>query len=409
MEKTTVFKNGTLITPVLQLKGNLVIKNGKISEIKDCAQMEVRDNDEINKDEEIVDCTGLYVGPGLVDIHVHGGAGNDFVSTDPLEIARGAEYHLSQGVTSIAPSALSVPFSDLDKSIEAAIKASNVTGTNSTNIIGYHVEGIYLDQQYRGGHLKEFVHEPDPAEYLPLIDKYGDFITEWTLAPELPGAIELIKACRRAGIVCSAGHTRATYEQMICAIEAGLSHSTHFVCCMGTIDKTALKSSTTGKGYAPGAVETVLLDDRISTEIIADGFHLHKAIIALAHKCKGAGKTALVSDSMKGVGLPDGNYLIGGQNCIVSGGIAIIADRPETIASSVTPLIGMLRNAYREFGISLTDAWTMASLTPAGIIGIDSKKGSLSAGKDADILVLDRDLNIKSIYLKGRLFKKREI
>jgi len=405
MENTIVFKNGTLITPAIELKGDLVVKNGIISEVRDNSQIETRDNDKIKKDEEVIDCTGAYVGPGLVDIHVHGGAGNDFVCDDPQEIARGAAYHLSQGITSIVPSALSVPFIEIEKSIKATIEASKSKGTHGSNIIGYHIEGVYLDQQFRGGHLEEYVHEPDPGEYLPFIEKYGDFITEWTLAPELPGSIELIKACKQAGIVTSAGHTQATYDQMMAAIEAGLSHSTHFVCCMGSIKKVALKNGTTGKGYYPGVVEAVLLDDRISTETIADGFHLHKAIISLVYKCKGAGKTALVSDSMKGVGLPDGKYFIGGQDCIVAGGIAIIADRPETIASSVTPLIGMLRNANKEFGISLTDAWTMASLTPASIIGIDSKKGSLAVGKDADILIIDKDLNIKSIYLKGKLYK----
>jgi N-acetylglucosamine-6-phosphate deacetylase len=390
MKKITVFSGGTIITPKKQLLKDLVVENGVIKEI--------REQGEVKNGEELIDCRGMFVGPGLVDIHVHGGAGNDFIAIEAEEIIRGVHYHLSQGTTSITPTALSVPWDELEASIKAAMLAAK--GCNAS-ILGYHIEGIYLDHEFRGGHLDEYLHNPDPEEYEPLIEKYGDFITEWTLAPELPGAIKLIKACKKAGIVTSAGHSQATYEQMIQAVENGLSHSTHFACVMGTLRFAALRDST-GKGFAPGVMETILLDDRLTTEIIADGFHLHKGIIELALKCKGIDRVALVSDSMKGVGLPDGKYFIGGQDCIVEGGIALIKGRPEIIASSVTPLVGMLRFAFNNFGISLTDAWTMASLTPAKIIGFDKQKGSLSEGKDADILILDKDLNVKNVYVKGK-------
>jgi len=146
---------------------------------------------------------------------------------------------------------------------------------------------------------------------------------------------------------------------------------------MGTICFAPLRGST-GKGYAPGVVETVLLRDELTTEVIADGFHLHPALIKLAIKCKGIGGVCLVSDSMKGVGLPDGECVIGGQDCLVKDGIAIIRDRPEIIASSVTPLIGMLRFTHNAVGVPLNEAWTMASLTPAKVIGADNAKGSLA-------------------------------
>lgn len=389
MNKVMVFRGGIIITPKKQLKKDLVVENGIIKEI--------REQGEVNNGEELIDCSGLFVGPGLIDIHVHGGAGNDFVTAKAEEIARGVQYHLLQGTTSITPAALSVPFDELKTSIEAARHAAN---NSSANILGYHIEGIYLDREFRGGHLDKYLHNPDPREYKPLIEKYGDFITEWTLAPELPGAVELIKTCKKAGIVTSAGHSQATYEQMLQAMENGLSHSTHFACVMGTLRFTALRESA-GKGFAPGVMETILLEDRLTTEVIADGFHLHRGIIDLVLKCKGINRVALVSDAMKGVGLPDGNYFIGGQDCIVEGGIALIKGRPEIIASSVTPLIGMLRYAYNNFGLLLTDAWTMASLTPAKIIGFDKQKGSLSAGKDADILILDKYLNVKNVYVKG--------
>ncbi len=390
MHNKIVFSGGTLVTPTRVVQADLVVEGSTIKGIRESGQ--------VQRGEEVVDCEGLTVGPGLVDIHVHGGAGHDFLTEDPGEVIKGVEYHLSQGTTSIIPSALSVPIDEMDKAIESARSAAPEC---AADILGFHVEGIYVDQTYRGGHLAEYVHNPVPKEYEPLIAKHADFITEWTLAPELPGALDLIAACREADIVTSAGHSQATYEQMLAAVDAGLSHSTHFVCVMGALRFEALREST-GKGYAPGVVETILLHDGITTEVIADGFHLHPAIIRLALKCKGPHSVCLVSDAMKGVGLPDGEYYIGGQDCVVQGGIAIIKERPEVIASSVTPLIGMLRFTHREVGIPLNDAWTMASLTPSKVLRVEKRKGSLAPGKDADILLLDENLAIKSVYARGK-------
>ncbi|HUS81439.1 MAG TPA: N-acetylglucosamine-6-phosphate deacetylase [Armatimonadota bacterium] len=388
---TIVFAEGTVITPTRRVEADLVIEDGRV------VQMRKRGT-ACSPHEQVVDCRGLFVGPGLVDIHVHGGQGHDFVTDDPQEIIAGCEYHLSVGTTSIAPSGLSVPIEQMRAAISAARAAQpDCRG----DILGYHVEGMYLDQEYRGGHLAEYVRDPDPAEYLPLIEDHGDFITEWTLAPELPGSLDVIRALRAAGIPASVGHSQATYEEMLAAIDAGLCHATHLYCVMGSIRFEALRQST-GKGYAPGAIETVLMHQAVTTEVICDGFHLHPALIRFALACKGPHRLALVSDAMMGVGLPDGEYFIGGQDCLVQGGIAIIKVRPEVIASSVTPMIGMLRFAHQTAGIPLEDAWTMGTLTPARIIGVADRKGSLDAGKDADLILLDRDLNLQEVYARGR-------
>jgi len=389
MTEPLVFAGGTVVTPFREMMADVVVEGARIREIRPPAPP--------RPGERVIDCTGKYVGPGLVDIHVHGGAGNDFVTDDADEMLRGVEYHLSQGTTGITPSCLSVPFSQARRSIAAAREAARrFAGT----VLGYHVEGMYLDQTFRGGHLTDYVHNPDPAEYLPLIEADGDFITEWTLAPELPGALGVIRACREAGIVTSVGHSQATYEEMMLAIEAGLRHATHLACASGNLRNEPLREST-GQGYAPGVVETTLLRDELTTEVIVDGFHLHAGLIHLALKCKGPQGLCLVSDSMKGVGLPDGEYIIGDQRCVVEGGIALIADRPGAIASSVTPLSGMLRYAHRSYHIPLAVAWTMASSTPARVIGVDDRKGSLAAGKDADILILDRELQVAGVIAKG--------
>ncbi len=386
-----VFAEGAVITPTERRRADLVVRDGSVLELREPGAT-------CSADEHVVDCRGLFVGPGLVDIHTHGGQGHDFVSSDPQEIIAGCEYHLSVGTTAIAPSGLSVPIEEMRASIEATREAARDC---RADILGYHVEGGYLDEEYRGGHLKEYVRDPDPDEYLPLIEDHSDFITEWTLAPELPGSLDVIRACREAGIPTSAGHSQATYEQMMAAIDAGLRHATHLYCVMGTIRFEALRDSP-GKGYAPGVVETVLMHQAVTTEIICDGFHVHPALIRFALMCKGPHRLALISDSMKGAGLPDGEYFIGGQDALVKGGIAIIKERPEVIASSVTPMIGMLQFIHETVGVRLEDAWTMGSLTPARILGVDDRIGSLDPGKDADIILLDRNLEVQEVYAKGR-------
>jgi N-acetylglucosamine-6-phosphate deacetylase len=386
-----VFSGGTVVTPFRIENADVVVSEGVVRELRPHAPA--------RPGEQVVDCRGLYVGPGLVDIHVHGGGGHDFASDDPAAIAGGAEYHLSQGATSITPSALSIPFAQLDRAIRATRQA---VGRTRARILGYHVEGVYLDMVYRGGHLAQHVHDPIVGEYMPLIEAHGDFITEWTLAPELPGARAVIAACRKAGIVASGGHTRATYEQFMAAVEAGMTHTTHYACCMGNMRFEVLRPDlTTGKGYAPGVLETVLLHDEVTTELICDGFHLHPALVQLVLKAKGPARTCLVSDTVFGVGMPEGEIVVGDQPTILKNGIAIIKDRPEAIASSMTPLSGMLRIAHRRMGVPLAWAWEMASATPARVIGVADRCGVLAAGRAADILLLDKDLAVRGVFVGG--------
>jgi len=388
-----LFYNANIVLPNAITSGSILVDDGVIEALF------LKDTEILNLDAKMIDCHNLYLGPGFVDIHVHGGKGIDFVSAPAEDIVKGIDYHLTMGTTSLTPSCLSIPFSHVPQAIENAKKAAKmVKGT----VPGFHVEGIYFCEQYRGGHLKEYLRTPDPKDYMPIIENYGDFITEWTLAPELSGSIDLIKRCSESGIITSAGHSQADYDTIMEAIDAGLTHSTHFACVMGNLRFEALGKSS-GKGFAPGLLETVLLDDRLTTEVIADGHHLHPAIIKLAVKCKGTDRVCIVSDCMMGAGLPAGEYLIGGQDCIVEHGLAIIKDRPEVIASSVTPIIDMLRFVVNCCSIPLTDAWKMAALTPARIINADKKKGSIKQGKDADFLLLNNNLDICCVYTSGKL------
>lgn len=389
--KRTIFYNGEIVVGGQIKKGSVIAQDDIILDV---IFSDIKPEDEYG---EVIDCTGKYIGAGFIDIHVHGGRGNDFASDDPDAVIDGVNYHFENGVTSIAPACISIPFEVIDRSI-AQLK--EIRNKAKSTILGFHVEGVYLDRKYRGGHLESNLHCPDPLEYLPLLEKHSDFITEWTLAPELNGAMDLIKNCTQKGITTSVGHSQASYDVLMKAIDLGLSHSTHFACVMGNLRFEPLGKST-GKGFAPGVMETVLLDDRLTTEIIADGYHLHKGLIQLTVKCKGYDKVCIVSDAMMGVGLPGGEYVIGGQECLVENKLAVIKDRPDVIASSVTPMIDMFRHVVNNCGIPLQHAWTMCSLTPAKIVNVDHRKGSIQAGKDADIMVLDKNLNILNVFAKG--------
>lgn len=389
-----VFANGNMVLPGAVRSGSLLVREGTIEAVLPAGQ------DSIPPDAQVIDCSGLYVGPGFVDIHVHGGRSHDFMGTDPDGLADGINYHFENGVTSLTPACISAPYERICKSI-AALKS--IRGKTMADVLGFHMEGVHLDSEMRGGHLAAHLHNPFPTEYGRILEEHGDFITEWTLAPELPGSFGLIDACTRRGIVTSVGHSRATYEELMRAMDLGLSHSTHFACVMGNLRFEALGKST-GKGFAPGVLETVLLDDRLTTEVIPDGYHLHEGLIRLAVKCKGPNRVCAVSDAMMGAGLPDGEYMIGDQACLVEHSLAIIKDRPQIIASSVTPMIGMFRNLAGKFGIGVHQAWAMCSLNPAAVIHREKSKGSLQPGKDADILVLDKKLAIRYIFAKGALF-----
>lgn len=385
-----IFKNGRIVTAAGIQRGNVLVEGSKIANV-------MYNEDITGIDAKVIDCSNKYIGPGFVDIHVHGGKGNDFTNSDPQSVLEGIHYHLAHGTTSIAPACISIPFSQMDQAISVF---KQIRANCKGSILGFHIEGVYLNPDYRGGHLLGNLRKPNPVDYMPLIEKHADFISEWTLAPELDGAINLIKQCTKNNIVTSVGHSNASYDVLMEAIDEGLTHSTHFACVMGGLSFEALGNST-GKGYAPGVMETVLLEDRVTTEIIADGYHLHPGIIQLVVKCKGYEKVCIVTDAMMGVGLPSGEYIIGDQDCIVDNGIAIIKDRPEIIASSVTPMIDMLKFVVNSCKVPLNEAWMMASLVPAKVIRSEKTKGSIEKNKDADIVILDNDMNIDRVFSRG--------
>ncbi|MBM3240432.1 N-acetylglucosamine-6-phosphate deacetylase [Candidatus Poribacteria bacterium] len=389
MSKKISIKKGRVITPQGILDGaTVVVEDGLITQITP--------NDVDVKAAEVINATGLYVSPGFIDIHVHGGKGSDTMDGTVEDILNITTFHSGGGTTSILPTTASDSLERLIGAIEAARVAKSKQGVGA-RILGLHLEGPYFNPNKKGCHLGRFVRNPEPLEYQQLL-KHDAMICSMTLAPELPGAMQLIKALTQHGIIASCGHSEASYEQMVEAVSQGVKHTTHLYCAMSGIIREGAKRQG-------GIVESALLLDELTTEVIADGKHLPPELIQLAIKCKTTGGVALVTDAMRGAGMPDGIYTFGakdGTQAIVKDGEAKMPDG-SGYASSVVRMNDMIKVMRDIIGVPLKDAVKMASLTPARILGVDDKFGSIKVGKYGDIVLLDEELNVKKTMVGGIL------
>jgi len=382
-----LIKNGQVITPQGILnKAAIFIADGKIAEITE---------DDFNvADCKIVDATGLYVSPGLIDIHVHGGNGSDTMDGTVEDILNITTFHARGGTTSMLPTTASDSLKRLLGAICSAREAKS-KGNTGARILGIHLEGPYFNLNKKGCHKESEVRNPIPEEYEKILE-HDDVVKSMTLAPEIPGAMQLIEELAKHNVVASCGHSEANFTQMLNAVKAGLKHVTHLYCAMSGIIRE-------GANRQGGVVESTLLMDDITTEVIADGKHLPPELILLAIKCKTTDRVAIVTDAMRGAGMPDGIYTFGAKD----GTEAIVKDCEAKMpdgsgyASSVVRMNDMLKVMRDVVGVPLHEAVKMASLVPARILGVDDKFGSLEVGKQADIVLLDEELNVQKTMVEG--------
>src|SRR5262249_25268478 len=275
-------------------------------------------------------------------------------------------------------------------------------GTGGARILGAHFYGPYFAPEARGCHPAASVRPPLPAEYREYLE-YADAICRATLAPELPGPEGFIRACQGHGIGRNAGHSYATFAQMEAALAWGVSHVDHLFCAMS--DRARLRQSQTFP-MRGGVMEATLFFDELTTEVIADGKHLERELLRLAYKIKGPDRLALVTDCNRALDMPDGEYIFGprdgGEPVLRRDGVGVMPDG-KALASGVVGMDHCVRTFHRLTGVPLVEAVRMASLTPARVAGGDRAVGSLEPGKLADLVVLDRDLNVERVYLAGRL------
>ena len=381
--------NGTILTPFRAIKnGTVVIENGQILGVYE-GNTEVPDATEI-------DAKGQYIAPGFIDIHVHGGGGFDFMDGTEEAFLKIAELHAQYGTTSLVPTTLTAEKEDLLQTLDVYEKATR-QNTKGANLLGIHLEGPYFALSQRGAQDPRYIRNPDPAEYEEILS-HSSSIVRWSAAPELEGAIAFGQRLRQKGILAAIAHTDAFYDDVLAAYENGYSLVTHLYSAMsGVTRKNAFR-------YA-GVIESAFLLD-LDVEIIGDGIHLPAPLLKLIYKIKGADRTALITDAMRGAGMPEGESTLGslknGLKVIIEDGVAKMPDR-TSFAGSVATFDRLVRNMINMADVSLLEAVRMASTTPARIMGVDNRKGSLAKGKDADIVIFDENINVSMTMVEGRI------
>lgn len=389
-----VFANGTLITDSGTVANGMVLaRAGRIEYVGPF------DPGRIPTNAERVDAGGLYIAPGFVDLHIHGGAGSDFMDATAPDVERVFRYHAAHGTTAMCPTTATAPLEEILAALDA-VNTYRAAGEQWGRALGAHIEGPYLSMTKRGCHLPEWVRNPQPEEWRRILERGP--ITSMTLAPELPGARDLIEALHRQGANASAGHSEALYRELEAAIAWGVNHVTHLYCAM--TDAMNNRWRGTPNPRSAGIVEAVYLDDRLSSELITDGKHLTREMLRLAFRNKGPEKLAIITDAMRGAGMPDGEYAFGprhGMRAVVRNREARIPDG-TALASSVFPMNEMVRVFRDLVGCPQWQAVRMASLTPAGIAGAADSIGSLAPGKWADIILIDEQVSVRATYLGGR-------
>jgi N-acetylglucosamine-6-phosphate deacetylase len=341
---------------------------------------------------ERVDAKGFCLAPGFIDLHVHGGGGADFLDGTAEAFQTAADFHLAGGTTGICPTAATATYDDFDSFLDAW---ENAKSRSKARLLPVHLEGPHLAPSKAGAQNPKLMSAPGTKQRDWILSRARS-VSQMTIAPELPGALQLILDVTRAGITMSAGHTEASDEDMRAAVAVGLTKVTHLFNAMSTASKRGLFRQA-------GTLEFALSDEKIFCELVADGFHVSPTLLKLAYRAKGAERIALVSDCLAGAGLsPGAKFQLGGVRCKVGPGYGLLEDE-SALAGSLAQMIDLVRVMTEQGEVSLFDAVRMASLTPATILGIDDRYGSIRSGKTADLVLFDDRFAVRRVWIGGKL------
>ena len=344
-------------------------------------------------DDQVLDAADCYVVPGLVDQHFHGAMNEDFSDSTAEGYQKIADFELSEGVAYIAPTGMTVSEEDIMQ--VCRLSKAQSEKRQGAEVVGIHLEGPFLCMAKKGAQNAKFLKDPDAELLARFQEASGGLVKLVTLACEQPGSIEFIKAAKKMGVAVSLGHTMADYDTASAALEAGARQATHLYNAMPPFTHRA-----------PGVVGAIFDHKDAYAELICDGVHIHPAVVRATFQMMGADRMILISDSLRATGMPDGKYPFGGQEIVLHGNRATMADDPNTLAGSVTSLMGCVRQAYK-FGIPLYEAVRAASYNPACELGLSDRIGSLQVGRDATCVLLDKkDLSVKAIVFRGEIVKQ---
>ncbi|MEU5754527.1 N-acetylglucosamine-6-phosphate deacetylase [Streptomyces sp. NPDC047853] len=335
-------------------------------------------------DAEVVDLSGHWVVPGFVDLHNHGGGGASFAGGTAEDVLKGVATHRRHGTTTVVASAVT---GDLDFLARHAGMLAELA--QQGDIAGIHFEGPFISPCRKGAHDEQLLRDPDPAEVRKLIDAAHGHAKMMTLATELPGGLDSVRLLAEHGVIAAVGHTDATYEQTLLAIDAGATVATHLFNAMPPLGHRA-----------PGPIAALLEDERITVELINDGTHLHPAALRLAFHRAGAARVAFVTDAMDAAGFGDGRYLLGPLEVEVADGVARLVEG-GSIAGSTLTQDRAFKRAVTVDGLPVEDVVAAISANPARLLGMDDRIGSLEPGKDADLVVLDAAFDLVGVMRRG--------
>lgn len=387
--RTVKIHNGQVLTPGgMVRRGTVVIRGNKVTEVVE--------GDVDVEGAVAIDANGQYVSAGFIDIHVHGGGGYDFMDGTVEAFLGVAALHARYGTTAMLPTTLTCSLEKLYQVLDVYPDACrlNVAGSQ---LLGLHLEGPYLAMAQKGAQDERYIRNPRPGEYRSILDR-APGIRRWSAAPELEGALEFGRFLRERRVLVAFAHTDALYEETLAGYDSGYTLATHLYSCMNGVVRR-------GVTRRAGAVECALLTEGIDVELIADGVHLPEPLIRLAYQVKGAGRTALITDAMRAAGMPEGESILGatedGLQVIVEDGVAKLPDR-TAFAGSVATADRLIRVVVGA-GIPLTEAVRMMTATPARILGLEGRKGTLEAGADADIIFFNDDIEVSFTMIGGRV------
>ena len=383
----TKILNGNVLAPQgLQKNVAIFFCDGKIIDVTD-KNIELP-NDE-NIPTEVIDAKGAYVIPGGIELHAHGGGGRDFMEGSEDAFRTAVNTHLRYGTTAIYPT---LSASSKDMILNAAATTERMMAEPNSPIMGLHLEGPYFNLDMAGAQIPEYVRIPEKAEYASILEQTS-CIKRWDAAPELPNAMEFGRYITSQGVLASVGHTAADFDTITAARKAGYSHATHLYNAMTGVHKR-------GEYKSEGTIESLLYYDDISVELIADGIHVPPAILRYVHKIKGTERMCLITDALAVMAADNASAF--DPRVIIEDGVCKLNDR-SALAGSIATMDRLIRTAVTCAELPFADVVRMTSETPAHIMGIYDRKGSLERGKDADIVLMDSSFELCGVWSMGQL------
>lgn len=375
--------NGNVFTPNGCVKGGSVIVEGT-------RIIEISPDSRIVECANVIDATGMNVVPGAIDMHVHGGGGADFMEGTDEAFRTAVNAHLRHGTTGMFPTLAS---SSVDMICAADKACGKLMDDEYSPVLGLHLEGHYLNRHRAGGQMPQYIKNPDENEYKGIIDSCR-CIKRWDAAPELPGATDFARYVSEKGIIAGIAHTEANYETLRMAWDAGFHHVTHFYNGMTVVHND--------REYKhEGTVEGAYLIDDMTVELIGDGIHVPAPIVKLVLKIKGRERTAFVTDGMA-CSANNGKGAAFDPRVIIEDGVCKLSDR-SALAGSIATMDSIIKTMVTKVGIPLADVMCMVAETPARIMGVVDRKGTLERGKDADILLFSQDMELEGVMSMGRI------